>query len=95
MQLAKMKKLIWQVARWAFKSLIFNVLKHSQRLIYLHRKNGAGIDTLSWLGTRTGCQGVVGPYPSAFLDKCCGQRTCGKVSSTANCWWAIGVNCFL
>jgi len=23
--------------------------------------------------SKTGCQGVVGPYPSAFLDKCCGS----------------------
>lgn len=33
----------------------------------------------------TGCQGIHGPLPSAFRDKCC-KKICGKDKSNAREW---------
>ncbi len=38
----------------------------------------------------TGCQGVVGPYPSAFLDKCCGSMNLGQMYAVATCFQPFG-----
>jgi len=48
-----------------------NIQQEAIHLTYLPRFHGWSWHLTSYCSHETGCQGVIGPFPSAFLDKRC------------------------